>query len=492
MKPPSEARSGDAMADRHDRTTTPPAREPSNAAQPSGERRAAEDRRIVGRRHSDPSGRRRLPAPPRLRADQRTGRERMPGPGEPFDARMVDLLCGAGWLLGGPQELGSLVEMVLGGLEDVLGAERSSLFLLRRESEEAKPRLVLRQERARDDAIGWPAVEPAAVGALLDGPAVYLGAPRVGEIDGRPVGVVPLLDGGESIGALCVESPRAASWSSLEKRVLGMLGRLGGTAIGNARRWREHLELDRMRAALFEARAIQERLLPHDLPRVPGYELAAFNETCLEVGGDLWDVECRRGGPLHLVIGDVRGKGPGAALLMAEMLGAMRALRRLDVGLDRTVRAIDGQLLRWSASTVYATLFVGSIDLSSHRLDYVSAGHPSGLLVCGDGKIQELPSSGPPVGLLPEHEVPFEEASVELPPDCRLVLYTDGLTEAEPEDPELDELFGDRRFFEVLRECPRLDAQGSVDRIREALDAYRGRGERTDDVTLVVLGRVAA
>jgi serine phosphatase RsbU (regulator of sigma subunit) len=417
-----------------------------------------------------------------------------PAAREAREARALDLLVGASWLLGVPQELGPMVHLLLGALEDVLGAERSAIFLCDREGG-----LVPRQQRAREDASRRPPLRPEQVAAILRQPAEHPGSPRIGEIGGRTVAAVPLLDNQKQLGALAVESQGAGAWSLRERRVLGMLGQMTGAAIGNARRWREHVELERLRSGLADARLVQHRLLPQSMPSVPGYQLEAFNETCLEVGGDFHDADVTPDGKLHLVVGDVCGKGPGPALVMAEILGALRVLRGLDLDLERVARAIDGHLLRWTAEAEYATMFLATLDPQSHRLAYVSAGHPPACLIHPDGTLEQLFANGPPAGLLPNHEVPFELATVEMSPGSMLVLYTDGVTEAQPSlradgrasDPDswAGEEFGDAVFRVVLLGCGGLDAGATVEAVCKALHGYRGDGPRADDVTLLVLKR---
>ena len=238
------------------------------------------------------------------------------------------------------------------------------------------------------------------------------------------------------------------------------------------------------------ARNIQRRILPKRLPEPPGWACAAANLPYQAVGGDLYDLwmaaDVDRSPRLHLAVGDISGKGLPASLMMTQLsafLRAMADLRVADWGL--LAQRLNARMNEVRDRNRYATLFVGSLNPANGDLRYVNGGHNPPLLVPADGSpIQRLKPTGPMVGLLPGAQ--FSEGRATMHPGDTLVIFTDGLVEAEN---AAGEELGDEALAEVVRQ----HALGSVEEIFEQLltrtFAHMEGGGFKDDVTLVVVKR---
>jgi len=238
------------------------------------------------------------------------------------------------------------------------------------------------------------------------------------------------------------------------------------------------------------ARNIQRRILPKRLPEPPGWACAAANLPYQAVGGDLYDLwmaaNIDRSPRLHLAVGDISGKGLPASLMMTQLSAFLRAMADLRVAdWGALALRLNARMNEVRDRNRYATLFVGSLNPANGDLRYVNAGHnPPVLVPAGGGPLQRLMPTGPMVGLLPG--AAFAEGRATMHPGDVLVIFTDGLVEAE--DAHGQEL-GDAALAAVVRE--RLG--GSADDIFEALltrtFAHMEGGGFKDDVTLVVVKR---
>jgi sigma-B regulation protein RsbU (phosphoserine phosphatase) len=238
------------------------------------------------------------------------------------------------------------------------------------------------------------------------------------------------------------------------------------------------------------ARNIQRRILPKRLPEPRGWQCAAANLPYQMVGGDLYDLwmaaDLDRSPRLHLAVGDISGKGLPASLMMTQLASFLRAMADFRVAdWGELALRLNARMNEVRDRNRYATVFMGSLNPANGDLRYVNAGHNPPLLVPSDGRpIQRLSPTGPMVGLLPG--ATFSESRTTMHPGDALVIFTDGLVEAE--DTSGQEL-GDAALVEVVRGLP----AGSADELFEALltrtFVHMEGGGFMDDVTLVVVKR---
>jgi sigma-B regulation protein RsbU (phosphoserine phosphatase) len=239
------------------------------------------------------------------------------------------------------------------------------------------------------------------------------------------------------------------------------------------------LEQERLRKELELCRRIQRELLPKAPLRAPSVEALGLSIPAREVGGDFFNYFALTDAEVALLVGDVSGKGVPAALLMANLQATLRA--RLP--LERDLAALAGRLdeeLGGDGPAAYLTLVLAVLDTRTRVLRYVNAGHNPPLLLRRGG-LDRLASTGRPVGLLPGGG--YEERRLTLSEGDALVLYTDGLADAENPAGEAFEA----RLEPLLREACRGELAQVLARLEAEVRAHAGGADLADDATLLVL-----
>jgi sigma-B regulation protein RsbU (phosphoserine phosphatase) len=247
---------------------------------------------------------------------------------------------------------------------------------------------------------------------------------------------------------------------------------------------------ERMEKDLDLARNIQRSMLPKALPEPPGWQCAAANLPYQAVGGDLYDVwmagDEATGTRLHLAVGDISGKGLPASLMMTQLSAFLRAMadQRVD-DWGRLAERMNRRMNDVRDRNRYATLFAGSLNPQNGDLRYVNGGHNPPLLVRASGEVVRLAPTGPMVGLLPG--VSFNEGHAHLEPGDVLVIFTDGLVEAEN---GAGEELGDGPLAKVISEHPEAQADDLFEALLVTAFQHLEEGKFRDDVTLVVIKRM--
>jgi hypothetical protein len=244
----------------------------------------------------------------------------------------------------------------------------------------------------------------------------------------------------------------------------------------------------RLEAELALGRRIQRSFVPLIPPDLPGYEVASHYEAAREVGGDFFDVFRIRGRPgrLAICIADVTGKGIAAALLMAFARPLLHAA--IDHAgtpgdaLERTNRI----LVEERRSALFITALCATIDMRAGLLRLANAGHePPLILRSGDDEPGWLEASGPLLGAYPSLDL--AECSIALAPGDLVLLYTDGVTDAQAAS---GERFGDDRLVAAVRSSPTSAAADVVGAVCDAYHRFQGEMPAADDVTMVAIRRL--
>jgi serine phosphatase RsbU (regulator of sigma subunit) len=317
----------------------------------------------------------------------------------------------------------------------------------------------------------------------------------------------PLKVGERVTGVIALGSLVPMAYTAAELKLLTTLGLQTATAIENARLFERTIQAAREREQLLAlhkeaevARAkleneldlaarIQADLFPASMPVVEGYDLAARNRPARRCGGDYYDVLPLAGATgddrLLLCVADVAGKGLPAALVMSNVQATLRALLARADSLPALAGQASELLYASTAPEKYVTAALVDLDPRTGVLHFVGAGHVDTLIVRGDGSFVTLSSTGLPLGLLPAG-LPFEEASFALSPGDTLVLFSDGVPEAQN---AADEEYGEARLLEVLRASTGEPAATIIERVIASIDAFVGGAPQFDDITLLVVRR---
>jgi len=299
--------------------------------------------------------------------------------------------------------------------------------------------------------------------------------------------VVPLVAQGELIGALYL-GPRLSDqdYSSDDRKLLSTLAAQAAPAIRVAQLVREQAAeiqaRERLEQEMRVATMIQQQFLPHDLPQLPGWQVAAHYAPARAVGGDFYDFIALPDDRIGVVVGDVTGKGVPAALLMARTQSVLRSEAPHLVAPGAVLARANEILLPEMPARMFVTCLYMVVEPATGRVTYANAGH--NLPVVGTGAdVLELRATGMPLGLLPDRT--YEEKETVLGSRHTVLLYSDGIDEAHAPD---GEMFGVPRVRDLLRG----GAAGSelIDQVLETLHRFVGRDwDQEDDITLVALER---
>jgi phosphoserine phosphatase RsbU/P len=245
---------------------------------------------------------------------------------------------------------------------------------------------------------------------------------------------------------------------------------------------RSAVSQERIRRELELGRQIQHDMLPQ-APLLLGLtEIKGVSVPAREVGGDFFNYFQLRDGRIALLVGDVSGKGVGAALLMANLQAALRTRLALGQDLASLAQELDVDIDRTTPGPVYATLFVGILDPASRRLRCVNAGHNPQYVLRTDGRLERMESTGRPIGLLSGGA--YVEQAFDLAAGDVLFFYTDGCVEAEN---GVGDMFGSERLEAALAAAAGKGADEVMAHVEAEVSRFRAGVELQDDATMMVV-----
>jgi sigma-B regulation protein RsbU (phosphoserine phosphatase) len=293
---------------------------------------------------------------------------------------------------------------------------------------------------------------------------------------------VPLLgSGGRVIGALNLESNRQNEYDAVSLELVTLFAVGAAVAIEKATLHAELMEKRRLESELEVARSVMEGLLPRELPRLEGFEVAVLHNPSRQVGGDYYDFIPIDDERWVITVADVMGKGAPAALLASALRASLHSLARNELALRSVLNKANRFFRESSREGTFATLFYAELDVKARRLMYINAGHPPALIVRKDGECEQLSCSGPPIGVI---ETPhYLEEFAALAPGDVIVVYTDGVTDAMN---DAEQEFGLERLADAVAGAR---GEGAADIRRAAVEALATfNGTRfSDDLTLLVI-----
>ena len=250
------------------------------------------------------------------------------------------------------------------------------------------------------------------------------------------------------------------------------------------RHQRAAVDQERIRRELELGRQIQHDMLPRVPLRLGLTEVKGIAVPAREVGGDFFNYFEVDDGGIALLIGDVSGKGVGAALLMANIQASLRTRLALGQDLAAIADALDREIDANTPGSVYATLFIAILDITAHRIRYVNAGHNAQYVLRRSGSLDEMPSTGLPIGMLSGRG--YREGTCEVAEGDLLFFYTDGCVEAEDAS---GEMFGTERLETILRRAAAAGAAGEdpLALVESEVTRFRGAREPFDDTTMMIV-----
>jgi sigma-B regulation protein RsbU (phosphoserine phosphatase) len=299
---------------------------------------------------------------------------------------------------------------------------------------------------------------------------------------------VPLASGEETFGMIYVDNPFNNRFQEEDLKVLTTIASVASIKIEHERLLEERLEKRRMEEELKVASEIQMRLQPFAPPKLEGWDMTGVSFPCREIGGDYYDfIYRKRDRRLLVAVGDVSGKGTGAALLMSSLHAAVRAQSQARSTIGEVMSEINQYIFENSPPNKFLTLFYGELDPENGTLIYSNGGHNAPMLVRTSGEVERLDKGGLPIGMM--QGVSYQEGTIVFNPGDVLVIYSDGITESIN---ERDEEFDEDRLIEVVKNNLGRSASGVRDRIDEALSRFVGTTAPVDDMTLMIIKRTDA
>lgn len=239
----------------------------------------------------------------------------------------------------------------------------------------------------------------------------------------------------------------------------------------------------RRKMELEDAIAVHRRLLPRELPELPGFTIAASSRSFDHIGGDYYDV-LSMGEKVAICIGDVIGKGLPAALMMANLQAAVKVTAAPWIAPSELCQRINELACGNGATDKFISFFYAVLNVPTHKLTYCNCGHNLPVLVRANGTVERLEKGGTLIGIRKDEL--FQESTLTLEPGDRLLLFTDGLSEAEDAE---GRQYSEDRLVELLRAIGTNSAQETLNEILHSVDAHCG-SRFSDDATGLTLCRV--
>lgn len=258
-------------------------------------------------------------------------------------------------------------------------------------------------------------------------------------------------------------------------------------------RMRQLMATEQARREMEFARNIQASLLPAE-PLFAGdlrLDCVGRMRPAREVGGDFYDLFFLDDRHLLFIVADVSGKGLPAALFMVRAIAALRAQPRQQAPsehhLEELMASLNEQLCDRNAARQFMTAFCGLLDLQTHRLRYVSAGHNPPLLAVGPAPFAYLREPiNPPVGIVPG--LSYRGGEAQLEPGSRLLIYTDGVTEAED---DASRMLGEDRLLARIQSLAAAASADLVDAVFAEVQTFAEGAQQSDDITVLAICSVA-
>ncbi len=324
----------------------------------------------------------------------------------------------------------------------------------------------------------------------------------------RSLLVVPLRVRDEMLGVLAVLNKQRGSFGPDDQSLLQALADQASLSVNNAMLTVEVAEQERIRRDLQIARDIQKQLLPDSCPTVPGFEICAHANSATEVGGDYYDFFWVDDDHLGILVADVSGKGVSAALVVAMIRSAFRAQAPGNTDVRDVLSRVNSFITGDLRANMFVTCVYGILEISTKKFSWGRAGHEPLLVAHPEKNIDILSPYGFALGIIgaPEFADLLEIETIELHSGDRVLLFTDGLTEAMNSK---GEEFGMDRILETLNwkedilllgedemeEEEDLDPNApfeseSMKHLEDAVSLHVGDAPQSDDLTMVFLSAI--
>ena len=407
--------------------------------------------------------------------------------------KILGALSQASMALISNRPVGELLEFILEIAVKVIRAERGVVMLKTaagdlevealRTNEGSSPTKEMTFSRTIADKVVAEKVSILTSNALAD--PRFKSQDSIVSLGIRSAMCVPLWHEETVAGLIYVDSlNRADAFTRDDLTLLTSLANVAAIKIENAKLLDAMIEKKRMERELELAGDIQRNLLPSEAPVVAGWDLVGTNTPCYTIGGDYYDFFERSKG-LAVALGDVSGKGAGAALMMMVLRATIHFTSQRESSVERVISQTNGVMFHNSPAQFYVTFFLGDLNTSTGVMKYINAGHiPPILYHAASKSIDRLESGGTVLGLF--DIAAFDEGEATLAPGDVLVIFTDGISEAWSED---EEEFGEERLTELVVANASLSSMDLEKLIQGEVEKHTKGSRPTDDRTVIIVKR---
>jgi len=408
-----------------------------------------------------------------------------------FNRQRLTLLMRLTERIGGAFERKALLEQALDACCEALNFERGLIVL---KTPRGEPELPVSRNVERDETGAYKVSRTLVNRALLHGERAVVNDPAadlVGKLTDslvrfpiRSALCVPIIYRDEILGAIYGDriSP-GARYEPADVDFLAAIAQQVGVGLANLRLLKQYVEAQTLYAGLEAARKIQRDLLPAAPLQLHSLTIDGYNEPSAAVGGDYFDYCELPGGKVGFVIADVTGHGLAAALVMANFHGAVHAALGTEAPLPELAARVNRLVWRNTAPSVFITAVLGTVDVRTGTVQYVSAGHPGPIFVGTSAPPPDDEHNSLPLGISPDET--FVVRTIERHGHAgTLLFYTDGLTECPGPD---GSFLGLDRIRRALAEVERPSTESALRTALSVVRSHLGDGHSPDDVTLLAI-----
>lgn len=413
---------------------------------------------------------------------------------ESIDAHALETILEVTRQLAAPFELDDVLVRVIEAARTVLGADRGTVFLYDAKTDELFSKVATGTGELRFRADRGIVGEAARTRQVINVPDAYGDARFNQEVD-RKTGyrtrcllTVPLIGYDDSlVGVLQVLNKSDGVFTAEDEKIATALGAQCAVALQRVRMLAELLVKQKMERELAVAREVQMRVLPAQMPPLPGYDLAGWSRPADETGGDIFDGIALNETRAALLLGDATGHGIGPALSVTQVRAMLRVALRLGADIDSAYAHINDQLVQDLADNRFVTAFLGVLDAANHNITYHSGGQgPLLHFHAHDGTCEMLGSTTVPMGFMAGLKLK-KPVVREIAPGDIFALITDGIFEYAN---AAEDMFGEERVVEILRAHQNEPMTRVIEIIDRSVAEFAAGAPQGDDMTIVLARRL--
>ncbi len=399
----------------------------------------------------------------------------------------LDVLNKIGKALSSVFNLDDLLNMIMEKITEIMDADRSTLYILDKEKNILWSKIAQGTKEIKLQLGQGIAGFVAETGKIINIPDAYKDSrfnPETDKKTGyrtRSMLTIPMRNReGEITGVIQTLNKKKGVFKKNDEELALVLGTQISVAIENVRLYEYYLAKKEVEHEMKIACQTQQNLLPRSSPKIENFDISGFNIPARDTGGDYFDYIKLENDKWALTIGDITGKGMPAALLMTTARAYIRALSSIS-SICEMIGKVNQAMCVDTEQEKFLTLFYGILDPKESSFTFTNAGHDPPFLF-HENTVEKLATNNLFIGSFPL--VKYNEKKVNLSKGDIIAFYTDGIVEA---NNEKNELFGEERFIEIVKNNKNLSSQDLIAKIHKEIKKFAKNSPQHDDITLIIL-----